>query len=248
MILAVDTSIGSTAAVVDPDGVVLGHSESASPRGHAEVIGDLLVAALEDAGVSADEITHVATGMGPGPFTGLRIGIAAGRAFAVGRGIGVMPVVSHDAAALAHIERTDDGGAFAIVTDARRRENAVSVYRGLDAHGLPFRLSGPELHPQTADLAAILPSATVIVPTGTARPAAATGTASGALDAAASSPGATAEDSNAAEAPTSIIRAADLGRIAARTLAAGVAPAADEPLYLRSPDVTVGHVRKRVST
>ncbi|MGO1411558.1 MULTISPECIES: tRNA (adenosine(37)-N6)-threonylcarbamoyltransferase complex dimerization subunit type 1 TsaB [unclassified Microbacterium] len=225
MILAVDTSIGSTAAVVAPDGVVLGHAESASPRGHAEVIGDLLVAALEDAGVVAAEITHVATGMGPGPFTGLRIGIAAGRAFAVGRGIDVVPVASHDAAALAHIERTGDGGAFAIVTDARRRENAVSVYRGIDEHGLPVRISGPELHPQAADLAAILPSATVIVPTGTA-----------------------ADDANPADAPTSIIRAADLGRVAARVLAAGVAPGADEPLYLRSPDVTVGHVRKRVST
>ena len=99
------------------------------------------------------------------------------------------------------------------------------MYRGIDEHGLPVRISGPELHPQAADLAAILPSATVIVPTGTA-----------------------ADDANPADAPTSIIRAADLGRVAARVLAAGVAPGADEPLYLRSPDVTVGHVRKRVST
>ena len=45
-------------------------------------------------------LTHVAAGMGPGPFTGLRVGIAAARAFALGRGIPVVPVVSHDAVAL----------------------------------------------------------------------------------------------------------------------------------------------------
>src|SRR5690606_41296655 len=66
------------------------------PLGHAEVIGDLLERALvEDA-----EITHVVAGMGPGPFTGLRIGIAAARAFALGRGVPVVAVPSHFAAAL----------------------------------------------------------------------------------------------------------------------------------------------------
>ena len=223
MILAVDTSLGSAVALVDGDGHPRAEASSPDPLGHAEIIGTLLQRALAAAGGGA--ITHVVAGMGPGPFTGLRIGIAAGRAFAVGRGIDVVPVASHDAAALAHIEGTGDDGAFAIVTDARRRENAVSVYRGLDEHGLPARISAAELHPQAADLATILPSATVIVPTGTAH-----------------------DGANAADAPTSIIRAADLGRIAARALAAGVAPGSDEPLYLRSPDVTVGHVRKRVST
>lgn len=226
VILAVDTSIGSTVAVVAADGVVLAEANSQSPRGHAEVIGDLIVAALDEAGVAPGEIAHVAAGMGPGPFTGLRIGIAAARAFAVGRGAPVISVPSHDAAALAHLERTGAEGAFAIVTDARRRENAVSVYRGLDAAGVPLRLSGPELHPQAADLAALLPSGAEIVHASAALPTTTEGRTGGAA---------------------TVIGAGDLGRVAARMIAAGV-DGPSEPLYLRSPDVTVNLVRKRVST
>ncbi|MGO3321295.1 MAG: tRNA (adenosine(37)-N6)-threonylcarbamoyltransferase complex dimerization subunit type 1 TsaB, partial [Microbacterium gubbeenense] len=106
MILAIDSSIGSTVAVVDPaTDAVLADCSSDVPRGHAEVIGTLIERALDDAAVSPADITHVAAGMGPGPFTGLRIGIAAARAFAVGRGIPVVPVVSHDAAALEILTR-----------------------------------------------------------------------------------------------------------------------------------------------
>ncbi|WP_261167097.1 tRNA (adenosine(37)-N6)-threonylcarbamoyltransferase complex dimerization subunit type 1 TsaB [Microbacterium sp. Marseille-Q6965] len=161
MILAVDTSIGSTVAVIGADGSVHARLESESPRGHAEVIGDLLARALADARVAPDAITHVAAGMGPGPFTGLRIGIAAARAFAIGRGIPLLPVVSHDAAALTRIE---DGGPerFAVVTDARRRENAVSVYEGVGAADVPRRTSGPELLPQAEDLAARFPGAEIV--------------------------------------------------------------------------------------
>ena len=100
MILGIDTSLGTAVAVVEPDGVVRSQLESADPRGHAEVIGTLIERALAEASLRPSDILHVAAGMGPGPFTGLRVGIAAARAFALGRGIPVVPVVSHDAVAL----------------------------------------------------------------------------------------------------------------------------------------------------
>ena len=100
MILGIDTSLGTAVAVIEPDGVVRSQGESRDPRGHAEVIGSLIESALAEASARAADITHVAAGMGPGPFTGLRVGIAAARAFALGRGIPIIPVVSHDAAAL----------------------------------------------------------------------------------------------------------------------------------------------------
>nr|WP_329607977.1 tRNA (adenosine(37)-N6)-threonylcarbamoyltransferase complex dimerization subunit type 1 TsaB [Microbacterium sp. KUDC0406] len=100
-------------------------------------------------------ITHVVSGMGPGPFTGLRIGVAAARAFALGRGVPVVPVPSHYAAALA-LGRTDR---FAIVTDARRREVAVSVFEGTDADGIPLLVEPTRLEPQDAQLA--VPAVTV---------------------------------------------------------------------------------------
>lgn len=127
VILAVDTSLGTTVAVIDADGRTVAEASTPDPLGHAEVIGDLL------AQVARPGITHVVAGMGPGPFTGLRIGIAAARAFALGRGIPLIPIPSHFAIAL----DADAAGPFAVVTDARRREIAVSVFDGLDADGIP---------------------------------------------------------------------------------------------------------------
>lgn len=136
MILAVDTSLGSAVALIDPDGARRAEAATADPLGHAEVIGDLLVDVLDDAGDRV--ITHVVAGMGPGPFTGLRIGIAAARAFGQARGIPVVPVPSHMAAALTAVERDAITGAFAVVTDARRREVAITVFDGTDADGIPL--------------------------------------------------------------------------------------------------------------
>lgn len=133
MILAVDTSLGTAVALVDADGTRRAEATTADPLGHAEVIGDLLVQVLDEAGPG--EVSHVVAGMGPGPFTGLRIGIATARAFALGRGIPVVPVPSHLAAALTTLETSS--GPFAIVTDARRREVAITVFEGTDADGIP---------------------------------------------------------------------------------------------------------------
>lgn len=144
MILAVDTSLGSAVALIDDDGRALTDASSPDPLGHAEVIGTLLERVLTDAG----EITHVVAGMGPGPFTGLRIGIATARAFAVGRGIPVVPVPSHFAAGLAVLEAEAPETRFAIVTDARRREVAISVFDGVDADGIPNLVEDTVLVPR----------------------------------------------------------------------------------------------------
>ncbi|MFS6528412.1 tRNA (adenosine(37)-N6)-threonylcarbamoyltransferase complex dimerization subunit type 1 TsaB [Microbacterium aurugineum] len=133
MILAVDTSLGTAVALIDADGDLRAEASAADPLGHAEIIGDLLVEVLRQAGAGA--VTHVVAGMGPGPFTGLRIGIAAARAFALGRDIPVIAVPSHFAAALTATET--ETGLFAVVTDARRREVAITVFDGVDADGIP---------------------------------------------------------------------------------------------------------------
>ncbi|GAA4059583.1 tRNA (adenosine(37)-N6)-threonylcarbamoyltransferase complex dimerization subunit type 1 TsaB [Microbacterium laevaniformans] len=170
MILGIDTSLGTAVGIVDPDGAVRADRTSDNPLGHAEVIGDLLRDALADAArgpigqTGAAEpvtLTHVAAGMGPGPFTGLRVGIAAARAFALARSLPVVAVPSHDAAALAVLlddalaDPYADTRRFAVVTDARRREVAYSVYEGMDADGLPIRAMGPALALRT-DIDAVL--------------------------------------------------------------------------------------------
>jgi len=139
MILAVDTSIGTSVALVALDGRVLAERASDDPRGHAESIGPLLAAVLGMPG-ALERVSAVAVGMGPGPFTGLRVGIAAARAFAAGRGVPVWPVLSHDAVA-ADVETAR---AFAVVTDAKRREHYVTRYTAT-VGGIPQRTLGSEL-------------------------------------------------------------------------------------------------------
>lgn len=135
VILAVDTSLGTSVAIVRDGEVRASHTEP-NPLGHAEVIGELLQRALADAAATPREIETVVTGMGPGPFTGLRVGIATARAFAIGAHAAVFPVPSHLALAAAS-QAAGHNGEFAVVTDARRREVAITIFDGLDADGLP---------------------------------------------------------------------------------------------------------------
>ena len=162
MLLSLDTSAGSSAAVLDGDSVLAERSVTDTMR-HAEVVGELIAGVLEDAGVGAHEIEDVVAGMGPGPFTGLRVGIAAAKAFAFARGRHIVPIVSHDAVAF---EAWDGGarGSVLVVTDARRRELYWTAY-SLTESGAE-RVDGPGLsrpddlpHPEAARIDAAVVSA-----------------------------------------------------------------------------------------
>jgi tRNA threonylcarbamoyl adenosine modification protein YeaZ len=143
VLLSIDTSAGTSVAVVDLGGGILSEVSEADTRGHAEAIGTLIERALAGAATRPGDLSGVVAGMGPGPFTGLRVGIAAARAFAFGIGKPVVPMASHDAVAYGRAHPT------LVVTDARRREVAWSVYGVPDAEGFPVLVSGPRLaHPE----------------------------------------------------------------------------------------------------
>jgi len=144
MLLAIDTSAASTVAIVDRDRGVLAERSVSDTMRHAEVIGELISGVIADAGIEVGELSAVVAGMGPGPFTGLRVGIAAARAFAFGVSRPLVPVVSHDAIAFAAY-RGGSTGPLLVVTDARRREVYWSRYAAADEHGLPVRVEGPSL-------------------------------------------------------------------------------------------------------
>lgn len=136
VLLAVDTSGSTSVALVADDGTPVDDASSDDPRGHAETIGPLLHRVLD--GVDRAAVTAVAYGTGPGPYTGLRVGMAAARAAAFALGAVELPVLSHDAAAL----RALDAGAvlpFVVVADAKRHELFFTVYREIDGAGLPAR-------------------------------------------------------------------------------------------------------------
>ena len=134
MILAIDTSAGTSVALVG-DGIVA-EAATDDTRSHAEHIGVFIERVLADSGVTLDAVTAVVVGLGPGPFTGLRVGIAAGIAFALGRAVPIHGLPSHDAAAVGHSSCT-------VVTDVRRRELAWTTYRdGVAVNGPSLTTEG----------------------------------------------------------------------------------------------------------
>ena len=144
MLLAVDTSGLPSVAVVEADGSTLAEASGDDPRGHAEAIGPLLEQVL--AGVDRGAIDAVAYGVGPGPYTGLRVGMAAARTAAFALGAAELPVLSHDALALGALEEGAAPG-FVVVADAKRRERFWTVYRELDGAGVPRAAGEPAVGP-----------------------------------------------------------------------------------------------------
>jgi len=150
--LAVDTSQGTSVAVL-VDGKVEGEETDANPMRHAENIGTLIASCLQKSGVSSSDVTDVAVGIGPGPFTGLRVGLAAAKMFAAGARAKLHGVGSLDAIAfrLALTEPT------LVTADARRSEVYYGLYQGKSPNGAPKALLVPGVSKQ-ADLEAKLQS------------------------------------------------------------------------------------------
>jgi tRNA threonylcarbamoyladenosine biosynthesis protein TsaB len=138
MILAIDSSTGTSAAVVSAEGLTMAEASSDNPRGHAEVVGDLIAQVVAEAGISSSDLQAVVMGVGPGPFTGLRVGMAAAQAVAWAHQIPLWPVVSLDAAAYGR------EGRVLVWSDQKRRERAWAVYSLED--GLPISDHLPVLH------------------------------------------------------------------------------------------------------
>lgn len=124
IILAIDTSTDRTTVGLVRDGEVAFELFHDDPLAHGEVLPKLIEQLLGFATANGVEIEQVAIGMGPGPFTGLRVGISFGRAFAFARNIPWVGVDSLHAIAHAHSEPE-----FVVAIDARRREFFIQRFR-----------------------------------------------------------------------------------------------------------------------
>jgi tRNA threonylcarbamoyl adenosine modification protein YeaZ len=143
VLLAIDTSAGTAVAVL-VDGVVASESYDANSMQHAEQIGLQIQKGLEAAKKKSSDVTAVAVGVGPGPFTGLRVGIAAAKMFAEGVSAPIYGVGSLDAIAFAN---SLDQPTL-VLTDARRSEVFFGLYQGKTAAGVPKTLLGPGVKKQ----------------------------------------------------------------------------------------------------
>lgn len=128
MILAMDTATPAvTAGVVRLEGVaVLAERVTVDARAHAEQLTPNVLAALADAGLTVNDLDAVVVGCGPGPFTGLRVGMATAAAYGHALGVPVYGVCSLDAIGIESGATTSE---ILVVTDARRREVYWARYR-----------------------------------------------------------------------------------------------------------------------
>jgi tRNA threonylcarbamoyl adenosine modification protein YeaZ len=108
-------------------------AERAVPSGnrHAELLTPAVREVLADAGLAMAGLDAIVTGLGPGPYTGLRVGVVSAAALGDARGLPVVGVCTHDAIG---------SGARTVVTDARRKEVYWAAY---STNG--SRLEGPDV-------------------------------------------------------------------------------------------------------
>lgn len=123
MIVALDTSSAISVVIADAKATeALARRSVFAPRGHAEQLSDMVRQAMDEAAVGRSAISGIVVGTGPGPFTGLRVGLVTARMLALAWNVPLWGVCSLDA--LGAMERD-----ALVVGDARRREVYWARYR-----------------------------------------------------------------------------------------------------------------------
>jgi tRNA threonylcarbamoyl adenosine modification protein YeaZ len=138
LLLGLDTATPAVTVAVCDEGRMLAESTAPDDRRHGELLAPAIEAVLREAGVTVGDLAGIAVGVGPGPFTGLRVGLVTARMLGAVLGVPVHGVCTLDALAL------DAGidGPFRVATDARRKEVYWAAY---DGSGALTRVDGPHV-------------------------------------------------------------------------------------------------------
>jgi tRNA threonylcarbamoyladenosine biosynthesis protein TsaB len=156
LVLALDTCLNACQAALVRDGQTVAVSVEPMARGHQERLGPMLQAMIADCGVALSEVDRIACTVGPGSFTGLRVGVAFAKGLALALSKPAVPVGSLEA-----LGRSGPAGLTLALVDARRaraywqafrdgapltRPQAFGVTDIVDwtvEHGAPDALVGP---------------------------------------------------------------------------------------------------------
>ncbi|MFF3616185.1 tRNA (adenosine(37)-N6)-threonylcarbamoyltransferase complex dimerization subunit type 1 TsaB [Streptomyces sp. NPDC002580] len=209
LLLALDTATPAVTVALHDGTSVIASSSQVDARRHGELLLPAVDRVLTEAGLGLDAVTGIVVGVGPGPYTGLRVGLMTADTFGLALGVPVHGVCTLDALAYA-VDDTGLEGPFVVATDARRKEVYWARYADRRT-----RLSEPAVdRPAEID-----PSVTALPAVG-----------GGAL--------LYPDIFTDARAPENVSAAA-LASLAAERLAAGEEPEPARPLYLRRPDAQV---------
>ena len=140
LVVGFDTATPAVSVAVHDGARVVAEASAADGRRHGELLAPMIAKVLADAGASRADLTAVAVGVGPGPYTGLRVGVVTARVLGAVLGIPVHGVCSLDVIAAAVAPPA--GREFVVATDARRKEVYWARYA---ASGR--RLEGPLVGP-----------------------------------------------------------------------------------------------------
>ncbi|BFV58827.1 tRNA (adenosine(37)-N6)-threonylcarbamoyltransferase complex dimerization subunit type 1 TsaB [Kitasatospora sp. CMC57] len=136
LLLAFDTATPAVTAAVHDGTQVLAEAHQVDARRHGELLLPSIDRVLREAGVDKHALTGIAVGVGPGPYTGLRVGLVTAATLGHALGVPVHGVCTLDA--IAHQAQVT--GPFTVATDARRKEVYWASY---DAD--KRRTAGPEV-------------------------------------------------------------------------------------------------------
>ncbi|MEU8856858.1 tRNA (adenosine(37)-N6)-threonylcarbamoyltransferase complex dimerization subunit type 1 TsaB [Streptomyces sp. NPDC053741] len=204
-----DTATPAVTVALHDGTSVVAETGQVDARRHGELLLPAVDRVLAEAGVKLDAVTDVAVGVGPGPYTGLRVGLVTAATFGSALSVPVHGVCTLDA--LAYAAGLDGlEGPFAVATDARRKEVYWARYEDFRTRGGDPAVDRPA---DIADRLAGLPVA-----------------GAGALLYPEAFPDARGPEH---------VSAAALAAFAAGRLAAGAALLPPQPLYLRRPDAQV---------
>lgn len=213
-VLAFDTACDACSAAVWRDGAILAREFSPMARGQSEALVPMIERVMAAAQLDFPDLAGLGVTVGPGAFTGLRIGLAAARAIALASGKPAVGVTTLEAIAAA---LPPQPGALIVAIDAKRDDLYVQSFAG----GAAWTPAGAAIA-QLPDAVALPPGPFALAGDGAARLYAALG--------------ADARARASLIADPTLPDAAIVARLAALRLASGAAIAPPRPLYLRPPD------------
>jgi tRNA threonylcarbamoyl adenosine modification protein YeaZ len=118
LVVGFDTATAAVSVALHDGEHIVAEAFAVDARRHSELLMPMIAKALADSGASRGDLTAVAAGVGPGPYTGLRVGVVTARALGSVLGVPVHGVCSLDVIATA----ASAGREFLVATDARRKE------------------------------------------------------------------------------------------------------------------------------
>ncbi|WP_328495938.1 tRNA (adenosine(37)-N6)-threonylcarbamoyltransferase complex dimerization subunit type 1 TsaB [Streptomyces sp. NBC_00414] len=164
LLLALDTATPAVTVALHDGTSVVAASSQVDARRHGELLLPAVDRVLTEAGLRLDAVTGIVVGMGPGPYTGLRVGLMTADTFGLALGVPVYGLCTLDGLAYAAGGEAGIEGPFVVATDARRKEvywaryadsrtrvtePAVDRPGELDIGALPAVGAGALLYPDT---------------------------------------------------------------------------------------------------